>query len=204
MNESITLTPVTPYVTPTTEEFLALPKAERRHAIARDVPAQLDAQTIVAETSSCYFRLPLRKRDTEKKLLDRQLQEVLANTKQKCTVCGLGACFVSAVRLGNHLALDEDVIEEGFCLNWHTDRNEFTLGRADQTFENKLLEHFSVTQIAVIESAFEAAAYNDTPSCVRAAEFGHNFKTGEERLRAIMNAILADPNGEFHPVKAGK
>ncbi|SRR5258706_8593439 len=82
----------------TVEQFEALPPAEKRIAVARDVLAQLDAERYVA-ASGIYV-------ETDASIPVGDLREGLLSRDPKCHVCAKGAVFLSHVRLGDRFTSD--------------------------------------------------------------------------------------------------
>jgi hypothetical protein len=124
-------------------------KAKLRVAVARDVIKQLKLEKYRAVTGIyCQFGLASR-RDPEL-LYDNppelkpgvQLQKQFRRIKQ-CKVCGIGAVFISMVRLRNRFVMSE---------------SERDLGEiSEASIRDLLLKHFSYIQIGLIETVFEGS-----------------------------------------------
>ena len=199
--------PTETHPTPTTEEFHALDPAARRHAIARDVLGSIEAARVMPVRGR-YFRTVLEGAIPPETMEGQEFRDVLEDNRAVCQVCALGACFLSAVRLGDRLTLDACVIADCHDLvedrrrpsrSWG-ERSQFSFERGDDAFDRQLSRFFSEEQLAVIESAFEISAWwVSHPECDRAVRFGYQHPDNADRLAAIMGMILADPEGEFHP-----
>lgn len=172
------------------ERFWALPKAEKRIAIAKDVISSLRARRIIAkEGFYVQFGRLIPVKSTDK--LDR----VLRNTEGKCNCCAIGSCFVSMVRLGDNLTVGEV-----------TEDTPRTSGLEDFEIRPWLKKIFSANQLQLIEDAFEAQAYNFDSGNVtltssarsKALAFGRQFKDSKDRLIAICRNIVSN-NGTFKP-----
>lgn len=171
---------------------------KRRMAIAEDVLASLEVEAIRANTGS-FVRLDL---DTLNSVeAGQQLQPTFLNPELSCSVCALGACFVSAVKLGNDFCVTED----------HIDNNQLPFSDINDT----LSKYFSAAQMQLIEIAFEEGRgwwkldshkLVVTEGQFRAAQrFGSNaYASGNyyygptNKLKAIMKNII-DNKGTFKP-----
>jgi hypothetical protein len=171
-----------------------LKKAEKRVAVAKDVLAQL------ADKKHGYVATPghyITPRFTlgENEVLPDGLREALPFIQSEpCEVCGLGSLILSKARLYNKMDVDDVLKEDSFF----TGKFIFSGG------QDSLLEDlFSITQITMIEDAFEQTETGWYGNCseskrLKAVEFGKRFDETEERLRAIMQNII-DNNGSFVP-----
>lgn len=116
-------------------------------------------------------------------------QEQANIAKKKCSVCALGACFLSLVSLKNRFIFESRI-----------------LGRS--SIANRLSEIFSFEQMELIESAFEQALMIDnswenctsshTKALENAVNFGRNYRNPRKRLVAILKNIIQN-NGIFDP-----
>lgn len=127
-------------------------RAENRRRIALDVIAQLDAYRYIAE-QRVYVKFDplvstgvLQSRGDMRSKLSR-----LVSSKKPCKVCGLGACFISAVRLFDKVAL-QDVISYGIANNGFRDERHDV---EHLSMREKLLPYFTHEELGVIEAAFE-------------------------------------------------
>ena len=121
----------------------------------------------------------------------------------ECTVCGIGAAFVAAVKRADDLEL-KDLLNNTRCswdLQYHPE--EFSDSAAMRRY---LRKYFLRRDIALIECAFEQSngfarhegvGCND-PEVDRAVSFGVKFSEDEDRLLAIMQNIV-DNKGRFRP-----
>jgi hypothetical protein len=178
----------------TVEQFNALPKAEQRVMIAKDVIAQVLAKKYKA-TPGTYVEASLP-RGVKK---DASARENIDKIK-KCTVCAFGSCIVSTTRYKNRLTMDEMI-------------NPLDNKAANTKL---LLTVFTPNQMALIESAFErkyqvrgywstVGTYNDglngeitEKQEYAIQEFGNRYGNDNDRLIAIMQNII-DNKGKFVP-----
>lgn len=187
-------------------KFKRLTPAGKRVAIAKDVLAQLNAKMILARSGVYFSSKPVeellntyesvsgswnydsRQDKLKAELEDTQLCDVLEG--QKCTVCGIGAAFVSAVRLGDDLTVPN-------------------AGTDDGSMREYLVRYFEPEQVGAIESAFEeecfmsvAVGWGVTTAQydleTRAIAFGQQYRSDAKRLRAIFENIIAN-KGTFVP-----
>lgn len=168
----------------TNEEFNALPKAQQRVLIAKDVISQTKLGRYKLERYTwCDFSSGFCKQF--QKLLNKNpnaecelFQKMVLQKTLDCRCCGLGACLISRARLGN------------------------TVGppRRDDSFEiediGRYLKDIFNEQMQLIETAFECGegCYSNN----RATEFGLRYKSNKARLNAIMKNIIEN-EGDFKP-----
>ena len=94
----------------TIEQFRALSPFEQRRAIARDAIAQIHAGRLRARNGKYFVT------DAAVLTVGADLREVLTQPQAYCTVCGLGACLASVVRLDNHFVIaDGDLRPSGYA-----------------------------------------------------------------------------------------
>lgn len=110
-----------------------------------------------------------------------------------CTVCGIGAAFVAAVKRGDDFKV-----------------NDFTNGFGDDdAMRDYLRKYFTANDVALIECAFErspgfahygGSTLDETsPQVIRAVAFGNGYPdSSSDRLRAIMQNIINN-GGAFRP-----
>ncbi len=144
-----------------------------------------------AQDRSNARRKAARLESKAEKVGELQLCDVLEGTK--CTVCGIGAAFVAAVKRGDDFKI-----------------KDFTDGFGDDDkMRQYLKKFFTAKDVALIECAFERshgfAAYGDSglneqsPEVLRAVGFGNaHADSSEGRLKAIMQNII-DNGGSFRP-----
>ena len=173
----------------TIEEFAILSPAEKRRAIARDAINQIRTQRFFAESGVYLFTEDLRQQ------VGRDLREVLLEQNRSCSVCGLGACFASMIRLENDLVLSSADL-------W----SSCSMSRSTGAFLSRLQRHFEPAQLELIECAFEISddyahvLSPDDDEVQRVVDFGDKYAhSDQERLLAILNEIANDEEGEFHP-----
>lgn len=90
-------------VTVSQKKFKTLGKAQRRIIILKDVLARLSKQKITPGFGS-YIDGYIQVEDLGKK---QQAHQVLPVVEEACTVCALGAMFLSHIRKGNSVKLDQ-------------------------------------------------------------------------------------------------
>lgn len=187
--------------------FANLGPAGKRVAIAQDVIKSLKANKISAVTGT-WIGL-----DDVSGFCDlkagTELQKYFNQPKVTCDVCALGACFVSAVKLGNNCKLTKDALDLG-GFEFYDPKHD---GSADDTGMWKILtRYFPYRQMVLIETAFEEGqgAYGagngghglrllGAELHDRAVEFGNQYYCDtERRLGAIMQNIV-DNKGSFKP-----
>ena len=185
--------------------FRKMPRDKQRVMIAKDVLELLDAEKIVAHpgtylgldesVSQKYWggeewddgdgsykeieAIP----DADKVQLHKLIEE-----SPTCEVCGIGACFVAAVRRA-----DQATVGDLKC------------GSNDRYMRRYLSQWFSRSEISEIEVAFEQSTVfaRGLPfsRAVAAVEFGRRYNDDNERLRAIFQNIV-DNGGNFVPTAA--
>jgi hypothetical protein len=164
--------------------------AEKRVMIAKDAIKQIEARKFIPR-SGTYFRCHRHLQSGE------PLQGQLTGPEAPaCTVCGIGAAFVSAVRLFNRFDVPSGESE----YIWDTDFRDF------------LRKYFSDTQTYLIEAAFERDVvagpgtwdsperikFESTPTVKAAIAFGKAYAVDRNRLLAILRNIVKH-RGTFVP-----
>jgi len=171
-------------------------------AIAKDVLEHLD--NLKAIETGTYgavaknAKLPVHSKSDAQKHIDR--------IERNCTVCALGACLISYVRLYDQVKLNELLKPYSRVDDWFDDKKRyFDL----QTMYDTLASAFSDTQLGLIEAAFEGAAIlgelPKAPTVVQAYTahcFGVKYKDPRDRLIAIMNNIVENKGWFRPPVKS--
>lgn len=176
--------------------FRKMMPTQQRVTIARDVLRLLEAEEIIAK-SSTYMDLGRRIEDkdiwansgywTGTKAEGVELHQLIESAPT-CQVCGIGACFVAAVRRADK------------C------KSSDMSGPGDDDFMREYLgQWFDEGQIELIETAFEmdSSFYNqprDRKNDVAfyAQEFGKGFKKDGDRLAAIFENVVKN-DGKFVP-----
>lgn len=187
-------------------EFAKMTKKQQRVTIAADVIADLRTRKLVADTGRYLFdSFNVTKEDgweTCKLPDDMDLAEIQYGELAEagtCTVCGIGALFVDAVKRHDKYTAD--------------------LAEAEQPSQREIHDYlgkwFSVKQLLLVESAFETREFLDddysgygddedrTPSdedLAAAVIFGRRFSTPDKRMKAIMKNIIEN-DGTFKPPK---
>ena len=158
-------------------------------AIAKDVIAQIKNLRLMEGT---YFQgdviVPPSVSDA---------QDLIGPITKKCTVCGIGACFISSIRL-----FDEMPIRR---LRLHRLRPRFSdlpselLSIDGDAIRSHLDRFFDGRDLRLIEAAFECStglAYRrgypriGLKEAERAQEFGERFESRRRRLVAIMENVV--------------
>jgi len=166
-------------------------KQTLRIAVAKDVLKSLPMLNVEQGT---YLE-----GDVPDALLAKDSKTVAAALKKNCTVCALGACFVSLVAIDNKFKFS-------FADRKCTDYGGNVDDNGNDMFA-RLRKLFSPVQLALIESAFECRSMGD--DCALdydavnwlelAIMFGKEVEDDTNRLRAIMNNIVAN-KGLFIPM----
>lgn len=147
--------------------FWKMGKNRRKVAVAKDVLLQLSMGTIKPETG-VYCRI-------ESNNIQQNLQESLINNEFSCRVCGIGAIFVSKVRLANKYLVPD--IELNYIQYWG---NLHVL--ASEIREN-VDRVFTRDELTTIEELFEGWQLH-----------GYQFRDAvpdeSTRLRLIMENII--------------
>lgn len=172
------------------EKFNAMTPAEKRVVIAQDCLIRLDIGQIRPSMSVFVNRVSLLESievETDSKCYS--LKQYLNNQMPTCVACAKGSLFLSYVGRVNDVTFGE--LSGGNSLQ---DRNH-----------TKLLEIFSVEQLAAIECAFEGMQYIETDligNRIRLEnidglyDFRDNFNNSRERMIGICKNIIEN-NGTF-------
>lgn len=124
--------------------FAALTAQEQRIAIAKDVILQLELGKFEA-SSGTYFELVAKS-----ELYDGDdLQKVIENRTESCSVCAIGAVFASKVRLGNNVLIED----------WDINDKDLSMTSCDLLEATENI--FSEKQMRLMEFAFENSDIND-------------------------------------------
>ena len=166
---------------------------EQRVAIAKDAIKQIKAEKFIAEAGT-YLAIE----DELGCKTGDELQKTLNKRKNKgavCKVCGIGAAFISTVRL-----FDNYKIKEAELDGWDSST---TLLVEHTDMRTLLKEYFSPSQLSLIECAFEQRSeYMKSDSYKKdrkaATLFGNKYEDENERLLAIFENIVKN-NGIFKP-----
>lgn len=165
----------------TNKAFAKLTPAEKRVAIARDVIEQTVLGKFQAKQGTyAITNNPLSHTDLNN---DASLMYTRA---ERCTVCGIGGLFISAVCKADKLPVSElakDIYETGDYL-------EVQGGSAHAYLQ----QFFDGDTLNNIEGAFEQR--NDFGGDWGCAEFAMDVEDDNDRLRLIMENIIVN-NGEF-------
>lgn len=173
------------------EAFNQLSPAGKRVAIAKDVIAALQSRQVYARSG---VWVDLQKAPNWD--VGVELQPVFQQAN--CDACALGACFVSAVKLGNNCKLTEDAKYDGF--QFSTPNGDW--GSDTTGMWSVLKRYFTERQLALIEFAFEnGEGYykdHDVANPDAASDFHYKYEDDAARMTAIMQNIV-DNNGTFRP-----
>lgn len=171
----------------TEEQFNALSPAEKRVAIARDVLAQLAAKRVIPKRNTWVGSARNEEDEFERRYSRGAL---VAEDAPVCYACGIGACFISAVRLGNRFNL----VSAG--------------GLGADHMSRVLSLFFSDEQFAAIEFVFEGGSgsthrsdmewYFDPSEVDAFALLVNRQDSPSKRIRIICESIIAN-SGEFIP-----
>lgn len=175
--------------------FWAKPKEQQRIAISKDVLKQLSIKTIKAKIGDYFEVYDIKEPITKVPEKMDDLLRIFKRTKNPCSVCAIGACFVGLVNMGNKIPV------KGFL---STDKLEgWEIGNTD-IMREALRKVFPSVQISLLEMAFEkyyTLSDNEKPdeeSMKMAILFGEKYTTDKKRLIAIMKNIIKN-KGEFIP-----
>lgn len=120
--------------------------------------------------------------------------------KKHCTVCALGACFLSAVSISNRFNFKDELYLSG-------NGGGGSLQLEGSKITGRLQSVFTAHQMALIENAFELGKGPlisqqeqdiDAELVYASKTFGRRYKNSKDRLRAIMKNIVKN-GGEFKP-----
>lgn len=166
---------------------------EKVVAIAKDVLKHLDV-TAVAEGTYLSGRIAIPDDFDDKS----QLQIVEQEITKCCQVCALGACFLSHVRLFDHITLADC---DTSVLDFSGRRRETVVFRMDLgDIEQPLRDYFDCDELRLIEAAFECDRVHAEDlleeHAMAAEQFGRRHGHPRRRLEAIMKNIIAN-NGHF-------
>ena len=174
------------------KRFDAANPAQKRVMIARDVLELLETEAAFKRgvMQGIYVDLNF---DVENARDPKEIQYALyrPETYKKCGVCALGACFVSAVRLGNKYTPDPvEITSDGRFIPDY-----------GNNFWSHLEGYFTRVQMGLIEAAFEGevANYEDAVSeeaLQSAADFAEEDEAAHVVLKKIMQNIIKN-RGEF-------
>ncbi len=133
---------------------------------------------------------------------DASLQALLPKVEANCTVCGIGACFISHVRLANEFKISEMHPEQE-----NGKVTETTADADDDNMMTSMENYFPSADLRRIDAAFEGAFY-----CSRYDDNGYDYALEEsdaakqwakitpnatDRLRAIAENGLRN-KGDFN------
>lgn len=165
--------------------FKALDTKKQRIKILKDVVALLESKKILAKSDNTY--LDVKYDNCSDDSNKTQLHEVVETNK--CTVCGIGGIFVSAVLLKNKLKVGDLLSGDPS----HIEKYEMAV---------YLRKWFREDQLDLIEDAFEATTIygGNNPNAHR---FGRKYRTDKARLIAICKNMIAN-GGKFVPPSAEK
>ncbi len=172
---------------------MAMTKAEKRVAIAKDVIAQVKVGRFKAATGN-YVQAK-----TGPVTLGAGMQEALVG--KECSVCALGAAFVAGVDRFNKLNLT--VWNTGIG-NFNAACGEYERENIDTSGEDTrdyLSRYFGIRQMDAIESAFEGWSseddrFNFGRCATGSSAFFRAHPVATDRLLAIMRNIIRN-GGEF-------
>jgi hypothetical protein len=154
--------------------FLKANKARRRVLIAKDVLAQLELGKY--QLQSTYLVVPSGFYDG---MLNQQVMEQIPN----CNVCGIGAAFCSALRLGNDFEMPIRGIER-FEISTYLEK------------------YFDVGQINLIEAVFENFSRINCKNAIwRESKLrGADGSYGRKNVAVAIFQNIIDNKGTFRPV----
>lgn len=170
------------------DNFLSLPKADRRVAIAKDVIAQIRAQKYVG-LQGTYVNSTKLEEILESEEVSMTESDKIIQKLGKCQVCARGAMFLSRMK-----KRPENVEQSSFVMKL----DSFAEPEKEYDYE------FSGPQLDAIESAFEGIEMGelytneDAEYIEDCISFCEGVKDDNDRLLMIMQNII-DHNGTFVP-----
>lgn len=166
---------------------------KKRVMIARDVIAAIQTKRVIPK---CGVWMTGRVPDDRINVVNKtsSMQKVLRNIPQ-CSVCALGACFVTAIDRFSGISKAAAGIHE-------IDKDDDDISLNVNHVENALTDYFYEDQMTLIENAFETKSggteYAPGKDGIRARNFGRRREDVKERMIDIMQNII-DNNGMFIP-----
>lgn len=167
--------------------FKRLSLAGKRRAIYADIIATLKkpAGKRFKVKQKVYFKL----RKAAGIRTDASLQALLPKVEPNCTVCGIGACFISHVRLANEFKVS------GLCDTglYDTENGKIKRGVTPYADDAEMIpvmeKYFTVSDLRRIEAAFEGTFYSywdySDEECSAAKQWVKIIPNATARLRAI-------------------
>jgi hypothetical protein len=136
-----------------------MPSKKKALAIAKDVLAQLKSKKIKFKIDTGYVHgtVELARSPVS---MDKPLQEQIDAIQPECEVCALGGCFLSYIRLYNHVPT-EDLLDEQWS-GWDHEKHQskptthLSVFADEDLLLDKLENIFSKLQMALIELCFES------------------------------------------------
>lgn len=173
--------------------FNKMTSEQKRVTIAKDVIALLNAEKLVASCGT-YLEFSDAKlkdkywgdgyEDPKDGTADVKIHSLIESSPS-CEVCGIGACFVAAVRRADKCTV-----------------GDMSNPNDDSFMRDYLKQWFSRDQIQLVEAAFETDSVfcytQDEDLVERAVAFGFKFTNDSDRLKAIMENIIEN-EGIFTP-----
>jgi len=153
---------------------------EQRLAIAKDVIANIEMIHHVAKGH--YFVGEVGDID-----LTADPQAEIDKIAGRCTVCALGALFISAIRQFNEVKM---------CDITYVSQNRSLFFTNNPSLRFRLATFFDRGQLALIEAAFECWSTSDGGTAAR--DLGKKYLDPKQRLIAIMQNIITN-DGDFKP-----
>jgi len=150
------------------KSFEDMTVTERKIAVCKDVLARMRYRRIdqgyYCKISNNYYG-EIKSMDW-----DESAKKHISKIEKECTVCAIGSCFLSFIRLFNHVR----------C-------GDFTYSGHSKGFQAKKLEEvFTLNELNEIEAAFEGFDYDNG----KYLYFIRKYETPKNRLRAIMLNII--------------
>lgn len=157
-------------------------------AIAKDVLKQLK----YIQPAHLYIDIDEDGQNILQKRIGEQLQTALPKVRKHCSVCMLGACFLSHVGLYNKFKINDMLAH--------------SLIDSEGDIKPLLRKSMGSENVILLESAYEMITdwgeSDETPYFaslrLSAAKFGQKYYDDGERMKAIMKNVIEN-NGEFIP-----
>lgn len=171
-------------------------KAKLRVRVAKDVLQTLKGNMMVRRGTGYLFINNSEFQKIKEKISNRSSKKIAGKIKnQNCTVCALGACFLSLVSLDNEFNFDQDM-DLSTKIGWENSQAPLS-----KSLFKRLLKVFSLIQLFMIEAAFETYHIKqNTRAILKATRFCENLYSFHPPivLEAIMKNIIKN-EGTFKP-----
>lgn len=168
------------------EEFFLMTKGEKRVIVAQDCIDRISIGQLTPYAGN-FLRPDLKYGSEIRSRFEGSIKEEVAKPAFTCIGCAKGGMFLSYVGRANKLNFND--------LSAGSDQNDTA-----SVEHKKLLEIFTITQLTMIETAFEGRVYIDDILSMKNIEKAKDFyrKYSNSRLVAICENIIKN-KGTFKP-----